>query len=284
MKPARRPRPPFVLPWHSCTAPGGGHPLVAQAGKDWLWCDLPLMKIGRKIREIRGYAIHEAESKGDSLLFRRPRDEAPEAPLPIDAHRLAALALHGPEPKARMAAMELATRANNAVYFLNEVARQRPELFRPLARRWTHWPLLIGPNHRHNPDVPGMLKTLEVALGLSTGEDPTSKAGVDDTASVVARRLLDYLIDLRTRRRRYPPVVCDRMIKEARALPPFGKQTFLRWWYVAEAAMLESYPEPVDVPELAGIAPQSRGPKSRRRSHIMRKLRERFKAMAPLPA
>ncbi|HQF59279.1 MAG TPA: hypothetical protein PKW77_08690 [Verrucomicrobiota bacterium] len=278
--PRRTLRPPFVLPWH-CLSPdeAQGFCPIPPTENPYLG-GMTARTLGKAVSQTRGCSIHETAPMAITWTLRRRPEDENAWPLPDDRFRLAALAQHA-EPKTAFWAVVKLTRAvAEAIELLDMLSEQKPDLLRRVAREMTHWPVLLSPNPKRNADPLAILRKLDVSGALPTAEDAHSKAYVDDTAARTARALIDYLLFLRDKRR-IPPLRVDALIREARALPALTKDTAADWWRVAEAVLLESYAQPLAVPELLAIVPPAhRRFPSRAKSSLLARLRERFRSIA----
>lgn len=150
---------------------------------------------------------------------------------------------------------------------LCSLARANPKALRPLARAVNRWPLMRDRNPK-NSDPDTILTALELGDDLGMQSDRFSKWKPDFACSVAGSLILRI----------------KRLVSEGTLpLPAFTRETVPKWWKVAEAELLRSYPAPETIAELDALCtePSKRRTAGRRRAAILFKIKRRFEALAP---
>ncbi|MHC1765921.1 MAG: hypothetical protein AB9869_16755 [Verrucomicrobiia bacterium] len=163
---------------------------------------------------------------------------------------------------------------------LSQITRANPKALVPVAQGHVRWPLMTS-THPFVSDKQSLLR--EIKLGSSypwLQLDKYSK-WKKDTASAIAFELVKYLDEARQDNLEIV-FACGSVGRMRKVLPAFSKETAEKWWLFAKDALLQSYPEPQNVPELASICttPSRRKSKGRIKEAIVSKIRKRFFAMA----
>ncbi len=188
---------------------------------------------------------------------------------------------------ASIAAEQLARVLTEACAKLNELARKRPKIFHPFTRKhFWKWPVMKSTYQEFGDDETALLAGLQLGKDLPLRLDPKAQWGrhIEDDAGRYAWALLWYVWGARSENNVWGfNYGC--FGKLANALPPLDKTTATRWWAVAKAALLHTYPKLLDVPELASLVEgrKERRFPSRLEGAILDKLRTRFLSLARLP-
>jgi hypothetical protein len=161
---------------------------------------------------------------------------------------------------------------------LMEIAKKNPEIVQPLARKEVSWPLMMS---RH----PGYsVKHIKFLESLKQGEDAyydihqtsrngTQRMAVEKGTRKIAEKLyLCLLVEWEQTQEKLDGKqvagFCD------------DKKIYSAWWKVAESRLLEAYPQPCEIPELARIAAPSRRFPSDKNADIRRRLKTAFLGLA----
>lgn len=169
----------------------------------------------------------------------------------------------------------------------HSIARKHPKYFRPIARRRSDWPFLIGwhptlmPHSRDRSTIAERFM-LFLELGSKTGIRPKSKWKYSDPFTKAANRLLEYMGYIRTQNR-YPYRILaqanSRKLKASEIkkasdahirrlplwvrnivkLPTLSSGTAPLWWEHAETILKKAYPCPETIEWLATPAKDSLG-------------------------
>jgi hypothetical protein len=161
---------------------------------------------------------------------------------------------------------------------LMEIAKVNPELVQPTARKEVSWPLMMS---RH----PGYsVKHIKFLESLKQGDDAyydihqisrdgTQRMAVEKGTREIAKRLyLCLLVEWEQTQEKL----------NGKQVAPFcdDKKISSAWWKVAESRLLEAYPQPHEIPELARIAAPSRKYPSDKNADIRRRLKAAFLGLA----
>lgn len=146
---------------------------------------------------------------------------------------------------------------------LSRITAAKPENLKPVARHLLRWPLMRSRNPRLS-DPRQWLKDIGLGTGRPIVSDEVSKWKLD-AAAEAAMDLIDY------------------MTKTFALTPPLTREHAAHWWPIAKAALLNTYQDPVRVPELAAMvtAPTRKLSPGRKREAILSTIRARFEAMLP---
>lgn len=159
---------------------------------------------------------------------------------------------------------------------LSEMTRARPKDLIPLACGVARWPLMKS-TRAESSDPDYLLRAIK--LGSALPVNFTKKAKwKDDYASFVAGELQKYLHDMRESEFKRGVFSDGKTYLMKEVIPPLRKDTALRLWYFAEQILLQSYPKPNEVAELAKIctSPSWQKPPSRKVQGILNAIKARF--------
>jgi hypothetical protein len=184
---------------------------------------------------------------------------------------------------ASIAAEELARVIGNACCKMNELARSHPRIFQRFSRKLWKWPIMKSTYPEFGDDELGLLAGLRLAEDLPLRLDSKAQWArwIKDDAGRFAWQLLWYVWRARSENNRWGLIYGDfsNMVDE---LPPLDKHSAPKWWKVAKAALLYSYPKPLEVAELAALVKGRRARRypSRLEEAILSKLENRFLSFA----
>jgi len=188
---------------------------------------------------------------------------------------------------ASIAAEQLARVITRACSELNVLARKYPRIF----HRFTHknywkWPVMKSTYPEFGDDEDALLAGLQLGKDLPLRLDRKAQWArqINDDVGKIAWGLLWYLWGARGENNQWG-FDYGHFEKMANALPPLDKISAPRWWNVAKAALLYTYPKPLEVTELAALVNgrrQRRYP-SRLEEAMFSKLERRFLSLARLP-
>jgi hypothetical protein len=167
---------------------------------------------------------------------------------------------------------------------MNNLARSKPELFRPRARQCWKWPVMKSLHPGLSDDDELILKNLELGKETHLELDKSARWKLDEAAEH-ASSLLFYIFQVR-KIHFYQDKYTAWLTKAARALPEFNDDSAPHWWELAREILLAIYPEPHKVSELAKLVTAKSHRKSggRMKARILEILEKRFKAFAkPAP-
>ena len=203
------------------------------------------------------------------------------AEVSFDARMIISMTAHGAiEALARIAARNvhaaelLAEIAFMSVGLLNRIAKTKPEAIRPVARMKLRWPVMTSTHPHLRDDVEWLSKRIELGEGTGLQIDKFSK-WTPDPLHLIALTLLEHIA--RLRRPDYEPT---KLVRAARALPGLNKTTLAQWWNCAERILREFRIDLLTVPALAAGIPPSRKAPANRRAYLVRRLRDKFEALA----
>ena len=161
---------------------------------------------------------------------------------------------------------------------LMEIAKTNPEVLRPIARKEMSWPLMMSKHPGYRVDYIQLLSALrQGADGFfdadQTSRDGTQRGPIEKGTREIAKKLYICLLSewIQTGHKLDGiPVAefCD------------DEKISTKWWKVAESRLLEAYPKPNEISELARIAAPSRKHPSDKNANIRRKLKKAFLGLA----
>ena len=206
------------------------------------------------------------------LIARARRGKAGARPLAAKATDLIEELFTLAKTGNQTAASQLATLLRNSVIQLTELAKAKPELLRPIARKSWKWPVMKSRHPLLSDDHEDLLGCLNLGYDLPFHFDKSSHWRLDGFAKI-ALALLMYLWGTRKEQRGERDY--RRVGELADALPEFRKGANAeKWWKLAEAAFLFTYPNPKKIPELVVLVVRL---KRRTPSVVREKIKERIK-------
>lgn len=167
---------------------------------------------------------------------------------------------------------------------MNELARKHPRIFHCFSRKgFWKWPVMKSTYPEFGDDEDALFAGLQLGKDLPLRLDRKAQWArwVKDDAGKIAWHLLWYVWRARSENNRLGFDYGD-FSKMADELPPLDKSSAPKWWKVAKAALLHSYPKPLDVTELAALVKgrQKRRYPSRLEEALFFKLEKRFLSFA----
>ena len=250
--------------------------------------DLGIPSLPERPREQRK-AIHQwTQAREDEAIDEWTRYQTKHhipletrAEVSPSARMIVSMTAHGAiEALARIApsnvhaAALLAEIAFLSVGLLNLIAKTKPEAIRPVARMKLRWPVMTSTHPRLRDDAEWLAEHIELGQGTGLQTDRFSK-WTPDPLHLIALTLLEHIA--RLRRPDYEP---SKLVRAARALPGLNKTTLAQWWNCAERILRESDTDLLTVPALTAGIPPSRKAPANRRAYLMRRLRDKFEALA----
>ena len=175
-----------------------------------------------------------------------------------------------------VAAQQLAFLAAMSAATVTEIAKAKPELLRPMARKWHVWPVLKFAREVPSAREKEIFSAIQLGADSPIELDPATAKWKLDGAGELADSLRAHVETMRVN---YYNCNYGEIGVRAGRLPPFDDKSANDWWAVAESAMLDTYPEPGKVPEFQALLPTSA--KRRSPSRILEILRNRFMSLAP---
>ena len=209
-----------------------------------------------------------------SLLARAKRKKSGAAPMALKAgdliEELFAAAKQGNEE----AASSVAEILLRGVSQLTELAKANPNLLRGAARRSLKWPVLKSRHPYISEEHEKLFGELNLGYDLPFYFDRSSHWKMDDFTEI-ALDLLGYV--WRSRKENSGLYDYSRVGELADSLPEFRKGTNAnKWWELAKAHLLFSYPKPEMIPELADLVRLKRRTPSIVRARILERIEQRF--------
>lgn len=222
-------------------------------------------------------AFWESDRKLIANLFERARirvgaisDLAGKAEVLLDA--IFRLAEEEGSATQSHAAHTLLWTLNKQVSKMNQLARAKPQLFSPIAKKFWKWPLLKS-THPHLSESDDLLNLLELGKEAGFQNDKYSK-WKPDKAMEIAWQLKNYQHSIRVNYLDQYPVKAQKIFQAL----PFNQQNAPELWEIAKWSLLRSYPNPEMVKEFqeVGIRKSKRSNPSSRRQAILEKIHARF--------
>ena len=181
---------------------------------------------------------------------------------------------------ASIAAEELAGVIGNACCKMNELALKHPQIFTRFSRTGYYlWPVMKSTYPEFGDDEKALLTKLQLGKDLPLRQDPKAKWArwVKDDAGKIAWHLLWYVWHARSENNAWGADFGEFTIM-ADALARPNKKSAPKWWEVAKAALLYSYPNLEEVDEFKRLvtAPTKRRSPGRIRQAILDILKARF--------
>lgn len=162
---------------------------------------------------------------------------------------------------------------------LMEIAQKNPKILQPIARKEMSWPLMMAKHPGYSVDHIKFLKLLNQGDDAyydahQTSRNGTQRAPIEKGTREVAKKLyLCLLVEWEHTQQKL----------DGKPVARFSDDVDISsvWWKVAEARLLEAYPNLETIPELARItsAPSRKYP-SAKRADILRRLKAAFLGLA----
>jgi hypothetical protein len=262
------------------------------------WLEVPTWTKERENQEIRNFLRPNNDPSGARRLATRVRvNGSTEAALALGVMageclgQLQAVADSIREDgfsgdHASIAAEELARVIGDACGKMNELARTHPRVFQRCSRKLWKWPIMKSTYPDFGDDEDALLAGLQLGRELPLRLDHKAQWArwITDDAGRFAWGLLWYVWSARSENNAWGADY-GRFSKMADELEPLDKKSARKWWKVAKAALLHTYPEPLKVAELAALVKGRRERRypSRLEEAILNKLERRFLSLARLP-
>jgi hypothetical protein len=214
-------------------------------------------------------------------IVERGLAEKQEAKKPITkVSRLLRAKAGATEREIRDAAWLLHYLVNFGCSRLMEIVKNDPEVLKPIARMKPSWPLMMALHPGHSVHHKKLLKSLCLgdAYEFDTDEisrDNTHRTAIEKGTREIAESLF-YFLKVEWNH-------FDQKL-DGKPVAAFTEASSSLWWDVAKLRFLQSYPDPLLVPELARIltAPSRKLP-AHKKSFILRKIKEAFLGLAKRP-
>lgn len=191
----------------------------------------------------------------------------------------------GTDGCAQIAAYELSRVVVKACSKMNQLAKRHPRIFHRMSRWCLQWPVMKSTYAEFGDDEPALLRGLWLGHDKPHRLDASAQWArwINDDVGRFAHSLLMYVWSARSENNRIG-FDYGHFTKLADALRPLDKHSAPKWWKVAEAALIYTYPNPLHVPELAALVA---GRKKRRYPSVLAqaifaKLKARFISFAKL--
>jgi hypothetical protein len=173
-----------------------------------------------------------------------------------------------------VAASSLVELLRGSVSRLTELAKNKPELLRRVARKSWKWPVMKSRHPLLSDDHEAIFSTLNLGYDLPFYFDNKSKWRFDEWGKIAAYLLL-YVWGARKENR--GSVGYRHVGKSADTLPEFRRGPNAdKWWELAQDVLLTSYPKPEEISEFSGLVTLRRRTPSRVREKILERIRQRF--------
>ncbi len=185
-------------------------------------------------------------------------------------------------------AMEaLASRTLEMVKVLNRFAlseSQRARLI-PFARRCLAWPALKARRKVFSDDHDEIIRVLQVGKDTIVGKDSQSRFNPQRRFGKVTMEIIDRIESFRTARPAHWKFLFHLQLpspnwaREARKLPPFGRESKVRWWSVVEKVLKDDYSHPLTA-EAYNKLVKAPSHEDRKASIFVNKIKDEFDTLA----
>jgi hypothetical protein len=209
-----------------------------------------------------------------SLFARAKRKKSGVQPMALKARDLIEELFVAAREGNQEAASSLAGISQQSVIQLTKLAKSNPKLLQRAARRSWRWPVLKSRHPLLSDEHEAMLGQLNLGYDLPVYFDSSSKWRFDEFGEI-ALDLLGYVWG--TRKENCGMFDYGRIGRAADALPEFRKgPNANKWWELAKAHLLFTYPTPETIPELANLVRLKRRTPSVVREKILERIKQRF--------
>jgi hypothetical protein len=180
----------------------------------------------------------------------------------------------------KQAAEELEFLASWAIGTLEDIAEDNPSLLRPYARQQIGWPVSKTMRDRLTETEKELFQRIELGADALIEMDAATAKWKGDPPAGLAIILLYYLERARSSKGLDFGAICKKMKK----MPRFTDESKLAWWEVAWSVLLETYPNPHEIPELVKLIRHPVKPRptpGRIKEELRKVLKARFISLAP---
>jgi hypothetical protein len=172
------------------------------------------------------------------------------------------------------AASSLVELLQRSVSRLTELVKNKPELLRRPARKSLKWPVMKSRHPLLSDNHEAILAELNLGYDLPFYFDNQSKWQFDEFGKIAASLLLRVWRARKENRGLFDYGLVGRY---ADALPEFRRGPDAdKWWKLARAVLLTSYPKPEEISEFSDLVTLRRRTRSRVREKILERIRQRF--------
>jgi hypothetical protein len=224
-------------------------------------------------QEVQKFLIIDRDIEAN-LFARARRKKSGAQPLALKAQDLIEELFVSAREGNEEAASSLARLVQQSVIELTKLAKANPKLLQRTARRSWRWPVLKSRHPLLSDEYEAMLGELNLGYDLPFYFDSSSKWRFDDFGEIA----LDLLVFVwGTRKENCGMFDHGQIGQVADALPEFRKgPNANKWWELAKAHLLFTYPAPETIPELANLVKLKRRTPSVVREKILERIKQRF--------
>jgi hypothetical protein len=156
--------------------------------------------------------------------------------------------------------------AHNAAVELRAAIDENPKLFRDLISSAPQFPMLVALHPENEKANRDFLKRIRLGERAQVNAHSGSRWSRENAATVWAN---DVIETLRANQRRYKFITGKRphWVRKCGKLPALSKDTAAHWWKVGKVALLERFPDPHEITDLAKLV-KSEGI-GRKRSRVL---------------
>lgn len=161
---------------------------------------------------------------------------------------------------------------------LRALLSERPDILKDVVLKCPQFPLMTSlhpENERANREF---LKKIKLGEKSEINAHSGSRWDRNNPATTWAN---DVLETLRANQRRFKVLMEEppTWVAECSQLPPLSKETAGAWWKVGKQALLERFPEPHKIPELATLA-ENESDDSRKKHRVLGAIGNAIRALA----
>ena len=209
-----------------------------------------------------------------SLFARAKRKKSGAQPMALKAEDLIEELFVAAKDGNEEAASSVARILQRGVNQLTDLAKSNPNVLQPAARRSWKWPVLKSRHPRISDDHEKMFGELNLGYDLPFYLDRWSKWRIDEFTEI-ALDLLGYV--WHSRKENCGLFDYQRVGELADSLPEFRKgPNANKWWELAKAHLLFTYPKPETMTEFARLVRLRRRTPSVVREKILERIKQRF--------
>jgi len=207
-----------------------------------------------------------------NLAARAARKKSGVTPIAWKAENLINVLFQLVEDKNQEAASAVAELLQKGVGQLSQVAKNNPELLRPVAQKSWNWPVMKSTHPLLSDD--DFLGNLTLGRDAPFYFDNRSKWRFDDFTRIAFSLLIWVWKARKENRGRFVYYEIGELADE---LPQFRKgRNADQWWRLAKTIFLFSYPKPEAIPELESLIELKKRTPSRVRYKILERIKQHF--------
>lgn len=151
------------------------------------------------------------------------------------------------------AARLLCGMARHSTIELRALVDEHPSLLADMMQKSPQWPMLVSLHPENEQANKAFLKKHRIGESADVNAHSGARWNRDNPAT---RWAMDVIETIRSNQQKFPLLAkpYPNWVKKCAALPALSKDSAAEWWAVGKLALLEQYPEPQKLSELAKLA------------------------------